>query len=1843
MNLSDLSEEKKSLIAMKLMQKRNGNLSNNKIMPVESKPDVKDFMLSSGQKRFFLLDQLLEEKSVYNTSFRFLMKGNLDLNILEKSFEVLFKTHKILNSYIFVNDDGEPFLRFHDENKFKIKEIQLKNKLKDENALNEIIEKETKIPFNLEKDILIRVLVINTAKNEFHLVIIMHHIITDAWSFRVLLKDLEILYNSFFNNTEPVLDTPDIQFHDFAYWQQQRLNGVIMDNLVSYWKEKLKNCPNILNLTTDFPRPQMQTYNGATYRFVIPEEINNGIKKISEKFQVTQFVVTFTGFIIMLYRFTMQEDILVGIPIAGRSRPEVQKMIGLFINTLVLRSDLSGDPAVEELIDRVKKTVLESFAHEEMPFEKLLEILDVERNLSHSALFQVMFNYHRMDRMSLELENIESESIKSEKNISKFDLELSIRNRDEELIGYFNYNTDLFTESTIERYEKIFIQILKSIIENQSQKISGIQILPESYLKQLEQFSNGYNKINNENKFIYELFEEQVKKTPNAVALVCDNKSFSYKELNEKANQLANYLVKHGVKSESKVVILLNRNANYVLAMLAVIKAQGVYIPLDTMFPVDRIQYIINDADAQILITESEFIENYKSTDKLKTIDIIKDRVEIADENKKTPEMERNIHDLMYIIYTSGTTGQPKGVCVENINYSTYLPNVLKRLGLIKKMSYAIVSTFAADLGSTVIWGSLVTGGSLHVIPYELSIDPDAYSNYVSKNKIEVIKIVPSHLESLFSSINPEKVLPKKLLILAGEASTWELVSKINKLNHKVKIINSYGPTETTVSATLYDVVSKQQNQHTSYVPIGKPYNVVETYILDNNYQKVPVGIPGELYIGGPLITRGYLNRKELNDSKFIQNPYSEAKAKIYKTGDLVRYLEDGNIEFLERIDDQVKIKGYRIELGEIESVICEHDAVLDAVAGVRTDENDEKHLVAYIVLKNNDEKFKTESISAFLKDKLPHYMIPHIYMIIDEIPLNANGKVDRFKLPEIDIDSNISNVEYVEPVSELEKYMAGIWSEVLKKDKIGLYDNFFNLGGDSFKAFKMLTLVRKKYKNLRVADLFMYPVLNELAEFMESINDVERGLLNKLTKTNNNTDLTYLCIPFASGSPIMYQSLADHLSENTALYALEFPGRETGEVDTPLETLANQCVEESLQIIKTPVIVYGHCMGGPLALEIARLLEQKGANIIGVFLGGVFPVLRLPGKFFDIWAKLFPNNRRRSDKAIVEMMITTGGLTDELDKESEEFMIKSFRHYQQEVEDYYLRSFNDKDFVKLKAPIISVVGEMDRLTTYYQERYLDWKYFSDEVYLEVIPEAGHFFQIHQSEELFNIINNKKDFILKRAKPEEKEVESLIGEQEKIYNADFTDGMNISKNKIKSDTENVKENILNFFLVVFGQFISIMGSSLSGFAMGIWVYQKTGSVMNFATVLLIQRLPEIIMLPLAGALVDKWDRRKIMLTANIIASIGTLFLFTMQFTHNFQIWNIYLFTLITSITGAFHRPAYQSSIAQLVPKRYLGNANGLIQLSNSFGNVIAPILGGVLIIIIKLDGIILLDFISFAVAFVTLVFAKFPKRMVLGLEEPIIKAIVGGFKFIFHRKSFVIMVIFFFIANIFLGIGNVLITPLVLSFSNSASLGIIVSLTAFGSIAGGMIMAIWGGFKRRATGMIGFNILMGIAYIIIGFSPNIIFPMIGVFLYGLSLILINAHWQSLIQVKVGLDLQGRFFAINELMARISIPFGFVVGGFISEKIFEPFMKSGLPLSQFVSNIIGSGNGRGIALLIIVVGIIRGLMGIIGLRIKSFRYMEDILPDMSQDFVIIKDKDKLQELADKKLAYSKMQN
>lgn len=1820
---TELSTAEQALLLQRLQKAHTKKTDIKTISPM---PPGELVPLSFAQQRLWFLYQWEPTNPTYNIPLSWHIEGSLDIVALRSALDELIDRHKILQMCFVAAEDV--FLEFHPDPRITLDIVDLSTTPVDkwDSEAKRLAFEEARKPFDLERDLPFRAGLIRLSETEHVLLLTLHHIIADGWSVGLLRNELAQLYTSFeANQPSPLPDLP-IQYPDFAYWQRSWLRGDILIKQLDYWKRQLAGVPKALGLPTDRPRPAMLTHNGAIHSFQLETALSHAVYACAQREEVTPFMILLAAYQILLHRYTAQDDIVVGSPIAGRTRSETEGLIGCFINTLVLRTKFSKSLTVRELLKQVRDTTLDAFSHQDLPFERLIEELQPERDLSYTPIFQAMIVFEKISRSSgLQLPGLKIQPLGTNSSTAKFDLTLAFSDYGDNIAGSMTYNTDLFDPDTIDRMMGHFEVLLEGTVSNPDQPIDCLPILTVDESQQLLVEWNQTRVDFPQARCVHQLFETQVEQTPDHIAVVCEGNHYTYRELNERANRLAYYLQSQGVGPEVRVGLFMDRSLEIVVGLLGILKAGGAYVPVDPLYPVERLRFILQSAQTPILLTQSHLATSLPALDGVKVVSLDDDWDTIGSHPGENPPVTASLDNLMYVLFTSGSTGQPKGVAVQHRSYFNYLSGFLKQIDVPGGLSYAIVSTFAADLGTPMIYGALCTGGQLHIIPYERAIDPDAMADYFQRHRIDVIKLVPSHFEAWLTALEPASVVPHQRLILAGEASHWETIATVRQLLPEVVIQNHYGPTETTVSVLAYPVPDQVPESQPLTVPIGRPLGNIRTYILDANLQPVPRGVPGELYLGGAGLARGYLGNPDLTAERFLPDPFSQEPGnRIYRTGDLARYLPDGAIEFLGRVDFQVKIRGYRIEPGEIESLIGQYPGIQDVAVTVREDSPGDKRLVAYIVPQADmGDNGLIDHLRSSLREQVPDYMVPAAFVKLEALPLNPNGKLDRQALPLPDPAQLQAGNAFIAPRNELEERIASIWSSVLGVEKIGINDNFFDLGGESFKAIKV---ARKIDDAFSVIDLFKYPTVRQLAEHLSDGQTKSAGILCELTRPVqvNEKIVNLVCIPYGGGSSFMYKTLADHLPANYSLYGVEIPGHDFSRRDEPLIPITETallCADEIRRDLSGPIVLYGHCVGGALTLEIARLLEASGVDMLGVIMGGTFPNPRLPGKFLGFMNELFSNERWMSDRLHRDFLVAMGGLVDMVSPEEQTFVVKGLRHDAREAEDYFTGLYAQEDINPLNAPILCVVGERDRTTRFYQEQVKEWGNFSPSVNLAEIPNAGHYFLKYQADELAQIIENQTTVWKQPPQPDLLPIRRLEADEKQP-------GTHIAIS--------IRPSLSLFFMVALGQFVSIIGTGLSGFALGIWVYQQTKSVSLLGIIAAFTLVPGIITLPFAGAVADRFDRRKVMLFSDAIAGVGTLVLAYLLWVDSLQIWHICALTATGAIANAFQRPAYMAAVAQLVPKRYLGQANGIVQLGGAVSNLVSPLLGGVLIVSIGLYGIVLVDFATFLFAAGVLLFIRFPNTMFRRQEEPILKAIVGGWRFIIRRYNLVVMVVFFIVFNYLDSIAQVLITPLALSFGSPELLGIGVSAAGLGVLFASILMSLWGGTRRRATGMIGSAVLAGVAITIMGVRPVSAFLVGGLFCYGFAMLLLNTHWLTMIQTKVGLELQGRVLATNQMLATIMMPLGALTAGPLVDKLITPMLTNENSAYQTLGELVGTGPGRAIGLVMALLGILMAIWSIVGLRYRPLRYMEDELPDALPDSVITADKDLLQEQVDRRL-------
>jgi amino acid adenylation domain-containing protein len=1192
-----------------------------------------DLPLSFAQRRLWFLEQLETHGAAYNIPLALHLSGKLNIDALRHGLNTIVARHEALRT-VFVARDGEPVQLIVQELNIDlpVRDLPPLAQAERETAILDFVNEAAQQRFDLAHGPLLRAAVLRLGPEAHVLTLTLHHIVADGWSLGVLLRELATLYRALLGSAAPPdeeLPPLPIQYADYAAWQRAWLQGDVLEKQLAFWQRHIEGAPTTIHLPTDRPRPPLQTFHGARHTFDLPCSLNAALTAFNQREGVTLFMTLLAAFQSLLHRYIGQDELLIGVPIANRTRVETEPLIGFFVNTLALRANLTGNPSFRELLRRVREAALNAYAHQDLPFEQLVQVLQPERNGSHTPLIQVLFVLQNTPLAEFELPGLAITPIEDDGSSVKFDLTLDVTETADGLTAAFKYNTDLFDPSTIARMAGHLYTLLASAIAEPEQRVGCLPLLSAAERHQILDEWNMPPMRFPESAGIHTLIETQALCRPQSVAVVFEDQRLSYAELNRRANQLAHHLRRLGVGPDVPVGICLARSAEIVVALLSVLKAGGCYVPLDPAYPSERLSTIARSAGLSVFVTQATLAERL-CADRARLICIDTDWHLVEPEPDSNPALLTTADNLAYVLFTSGSTGVPKGVAVAHRQLLNYLHSIQHRLALPSGAAFATVSTFAADLGNTVIFPALCGGGSLHVIAEERISEPDAFAAYMQQHAIDCIKIVPSHLAALLTAAEPACVLPHKLLVLGGEATSWDLLAQVQALKPACRILNHYGPTESTVGVLTYPVHERAADQRSGMLPLGRPLDNVHMYLLDRYGQPLPVGVPGELYIGGAQLARGYLGRPDLTAEKFLPNPFGTVPGlRLYKTGDVARYRGDGAIEFLGRIDHQIKIRGFRIELGEIEAALLRAPNVREAVVVARTETPNTPYLVAYVVAAQNKEQSiqeqntpnaeaggssgkaglegagRNSDLRAFLREELPDYMIPSVIVSLAALPLTPNGKIDRRALPEPD-PQGIDRVEaLLAPRDTLELSLVQIWEDLLNISPISVTDNFFDLGGHSLLAVRLMSKIRDRLgQQLPLPVLFQGATIQELATLLRQRSN-HRSQSPLVALQPQGALPPFFCVHPVGGSVLCYIDLARQLGTDRPFYAFQAPGIEgEQEPSTRLEDLAARYLA-ALRGFQPegPYLLGGWSMGGIVAFEMAQQLRAQGVSAVKLVL----------------------------------------------------------------------------------------------------------------------------------------------------------------------------------------------------------------------------------------------------------------------------------------------------------------------------------------------------------------------------------------------------------------------------------------------------------------------------------------------------------------------------------------------------------------------------------------------------------------------------------------------------------------
>ncbi|MQY02135.1 non-ribosomal peptide synthetase/MFS transporter [Actinomadura macrotermitis] len=1684
------------------------SLSGDAEEPIPRRAGTRPWPLTPLQRRLWLAGELDPESSAYNVPVVLRLRGDLDVPALRAAVNGLARRHEMLRTRV-VLLDGEPHGITDDPAEVPLAVEETAN-------LQERLAELTARPFALAEEPPFRATLLALGPDEHVLALVLHHIASDARSRAVLLRDLAALYSG------RALSPLDVGFPDIAAWQHGRPAS-------SWWTGKLADLPPELDLPCDRAREGGSA--AGFLRLELGDELTAGVRNLAAESGATVFMVLLTALQVTLARVSGSEDVAVAVPEAGRRHRDAENVLGCLLDTLVIRTRLGDDPTGRALLSRIRGEVLDAFAHAAEPFEP--------------PPLQVLLNLYQAPGAVTGFTGLAAESLETLPATARFDLSWTVQDEGSGLRGGLTYRSDLFDEGTARRIAGFFTSVLAQLAATPDGPLEALDLEPGAD----PIIAGPPASASDEPIGLHERIGRQAALAPAATAVVAYDGAYSYRELDGLAGALAARLSAAGAGPGDRVAVLLPRSRDLPVALLGVLKARAAFVPLDDAAPADRIAGMCATAGVRVAVTTADLADRLPQH---VTAVVPADSAEADGTSGSVTGA-----DLAYVIFTSGSTGAPKGVAVEHGSVAAYLDGVLPRVG--PHRSWALVSTIAADLGMLNVFGALTTGGTLHLFDRDTAADPEAFA--ARMQGVDFLKCVPSHLELLASHGDLASVLPGRLLVLAGEAVPWSLVDRIAEARPDLEVQVHYGPTETTVA--VLTCTARDEARGGANVPLGRPLPGVRCLVADAQGRPQPHGLPGELWIGGPQVARGYLQGADFGE--------------FYRSGDRVRVRSDGAVEFLGRIDDQVKIRGYRVEPGEV-AAVCRTLAGVTAAAVLAVGTGTARRLAAWLVADGLDEA----AARGALRSLLPDYMVPSTITFLPELPLNPNGKVDRGRLP-----MDAPEAAFTEPESEAEQRIARIWAGLLGVERVGADDDFFALGGDSFLAVKA---VQEIDPGLRVIDLVTHPTVRELAAKLGTTG--EGGLLHRLSGPRQGTPTaTIVCVPYGGGSAAVYRPLAEALPDGTEVLALELPGHDPARPDEPmrpLEDVVEQCVAELAARTTGPIAVYGHCVGSALATALALRLEGTGVEVTGVHLGGSFPTARLPGRLSAWFNRRLPADRWLSDRAYRDALRSMGGLPEDLDGPAVETAVRAIRHDARQAQDWFTRRLGDPQ--RLRAPIQVIVGESDGATDLYQERYREWEAFSPRVSLSVVPLAGHYFLRHQPETLASFLTDPPSA---QAAP-------------------------------TGTPPLAKPGLRGFHIVAAGQLASMVGSSLSSFALGVWTYQRSGRVLDFALVTMLALLPAVLAGPLGGAIADRHDRRTVMLACDAVSGLAMAATAVLLWRGGLTFAAVCCVVTLLSVVSAFHRPAYLAAIAQLVPKPYLPQANALAQAGLGLGTLVAPLAGGALIGLAGLPTVIAVDVATFTVALLTLTAVRFPDRMFRRREETFRSSLAGGWRFITRRPPLLVMAVYFMGVNYFTALTLAVVSPMVLAQDGAVELGVVTAAGGLGAVLGSVLMVRWGGTRRLADGMVGFVAVAGVATVVTGFAG--VLSLVPLVAFGLALrwgstSVINAHWLAIIQLKVRSELQGRVLATNQMLATAMTPLGYL---------------STAPLAAGAGALTGAGRGASLGWLLAAMGVLLTAWGLLGLRLRRLRHLEDLLPDALPAPESTRDLDELQEEADRSL-------
>jgi amino acid adenylation domain-containing protein len=1215
-HLATLSPARRALLERGLMQRRRAAAGASRIPHREIEGPVP---LSYAQELLWLISQVFDDGIAYNAPSAFKLEGSLDLGLLARAFDALIARHEILRTTYSVLD-GTPMQLVPEPSQLEISVVDLCRLPVDEQELEagRVLEKESRFAFDLETGPVMRPVVIRLSDDEHILMVNMHHVATDGYSRATIMHELTVFYEALVNGVAPALSPPGIQYADYAIWQRAWLTSGIASAQLEYWKRKLERAPSRLDLPTDFPRPPVRSYAGSHMRMMLDVNTREGLRQTARSHDATLFVALLAVFSTLLSRYSSQDDIVIGTPFGGRTRTELESVVGYFVNPLALRVDLSGDPTFNELVRRARETTVDAFAHADVPYEMVVRETNPERDLSQTPVFQAMIVYHdpgQTQRPNFEPEGIRCTEMMHDKNWSKFDVMLGCGHRAAGLNTTWEYSTELFKPETAQRMMNHFTMLAQSAAAHGGRRLSRLPMLTESERAQVLVSWNPQAEPLPEQGSVKELFEQQVARTPEAEAVVLGGERLTFAQLNGRANRIASLLRRQGVGPGKLVGILMDRSLELVPAVLGVIKAGGAYLPLDPTYPAGRLQFMLADARPDVLLTLQTPAGPPRSTDA--TVVLLDAPAALDGMSEENPSTVSGGDDLAYVIYTSGSTGQPKGVMITNRSLISVYFAYEREYRLRELHAHLQMASFSFDVFTGDVIRSLLVGAKLVLCPRDVVVDPARLYELMVTEGVDAAEFVPTVASLLFDYAEREHKTLRFMRFVAVGGEPWrnDRYTQFKRvLGPATRLVNSYGLTEATMDSTYFEPSAEAESLQGGLVPIGRPLPNTRVYVLDGSLEPQPIGIPGELCIGGDGVALGYLNRPELNAERFAPDPFADRPdQRMYRTGDLARWSADGTIQFIGRSDRQLKIRGFRIEPHEIESVLERHLRVRAAAVTDRDDPSGAPCLVAYVTPEQSTQPPLADDLRAFVAKHLPAYMIPAGWVLLDSLPTTPNEKVDLNALPDPKFDRCAQAGAFVAPRTTIERTLVEIWREVLGVDVIGINDNFFALAGHSLLAVRLFSKIEERLGvRLPLASLFQTATIAQLAGLVDRSrgSDQSQKWSSLVPMRSRGHRPPFFLVGWVGGQLIGYRTLVSSFPEGVPIYGLQAPGLDGRRL--PIQTvegLAAHYVQEMRRMqSEGPYYIGGFCFAGVVAYEMARQLAAQGEDLGMVALIDSYP-----------------------------------------------------------------------------------------------------------------------------------------------------------------------------------------------------------------------------------------------------------------------------------------------------------------------------------------------------------------------------------------------------------------------------------------------------------------------------------------------------------------------------------------------------------------------------------------------------------------------------------------------------------